>query len=96
MTPEKQVKAKKCKTFLNVWGWETALYGNLGRLVQADQADGRQTWIELKRRKMKVKRKNERRVEFSMVENLVTVSVMTFPCLECWSVTMCPKLEMVR
>ena len=95
MTTGKQVKAKKSKTFLNVWGWETAWYGNLGRLMQADRADGRQRWIKLERRKMKVKQKNERRVEFSMVENLVTVRVMTFLCLEGRSVTMCPKLEVV-
>ena len=95
MTTGKQVKAKKSKTFLNVWGWETAWYGNLGRLMQADRADGRQRWIELKRRKTKVKRKNERWVEFSMVENLLTVSVMTFLCLEGRLVTICPKLKMV-
>ena len=95
MTPEKQVKAKKNLTILNIWGWEIAWYGYLGRLVQADQADGRQRWIELKRRKMKVKRKNERSIEFGMMENLETVSVMTFPCLVGRSVTMCPKLEMV-
>ena len=48
MTQQKQVKAKKSKTFLNVWGWERTCYGNLGGLVQADRVGGRQRWIELK------------------------------------------------
>ena len=80
---------------LNVWGWETTCYGNLGGLVQADRVGGRQRWIELKRRKMKVKRKNKRTSGFSMVKNIITVGVRTFSGLEGRKMTRYPKLEMV-
>ena len=95
MTPEKQLKAKKSKMILNVSLWETTWNGNLGRLVQADRVGGQQTWIELKRRRMKVKRKIKRGIEFSIAKNLITFRVMTFPCLEGRTMTRCQKLEMV-
>ena len=59
--------------------------------MRANGVARRQTSIELKFQKWKAKRKKERRIENSMGQNLIMVSIMTFLCTKGWLVNMFSK-----